>query len=808
MRTFTLKLATLFLLVFTGTVTYGQIEGTLTDDQGEALAFANVLLLEATDSSLVKGAVVNEAGSYQFVQIPAGSYLLEYNMIGYLTQYSDLIELGSNESVTIDPVALAENIAQLQEVEVVARKPIFEQQIDRLVINVESSITLGGGTALDVLERSPGVMVNRQNRTISLAGKEGVVVMINDKMTRMDMTAVVQMLGGMSADNIEKVELITIPPANFDAEGNAGIINIVLKENNNAGLNGSFAAFAGYGLGEKYGGSLNFNYRRNRVNLFGSYSYSLDHNPQLFTNYRSIIQNGLQLETETESDRDPYQTDHNARLGLDIELTDKTVLGILVTGYDSKWDMTALNNINISEDGTLVQQIEIPNDEINQWRNAGGNINLQHKFSENEQLTFDVDYLFFHDNNPTNYVNNFFDGVGNFDFVNETRVGKRTPISIYVGKVDYRRTLNEKFTLETGLKGTLSRFENDVSVEYRQGGDWEFDPELTQKYNLAEDIAAAYVSLSAQLSEKTSAKFGLRYEYTDSNLNSEEQPNIVDRQYGNFFPTLFISHNLNEDNTIQLAYNRRIQRPTFNDLAPFVIFLDPNTFFSGNPALQPGISDGVRLEYRRKSIVASLNYSYDDEAIANFQPFIDPETNIQTTASANMDFRQSVSLNFSIPAYIGDWWVIQTNLGANWQQNNLRYGDGGEISLEAYTFQANMSHSFELPNNWGIELTGFYLSPAIWGLGTTRPFGAVNFGLQKELNNNAGTLRFSVSDIFFTANWRTVVVVPEENLNLERFFRFSERVFRISYSRNFGNNELRAARNRATGSEEERNRVN
>ena len=657
---------TLFILLFFTLNVTGQssISGNLADQEGHALAFANVLLLSASDSSLVKGTVVAENGAYSFVAIQPGEYLLQYNMIGYLSAFEGPFSLQANEKKIIADKALGEDVAQLEEVQVIARKPLFEQQMDRLVINVESSITLAGGTALDVLERSPGVVVNRQNKTLSMGGKDGVIVMINNKMTRMDITAVVQMLAGMNASNIEKIELITTPPANFDAEGNAGIINIILKDNPEDGLNGSASVFAGYGYGEKYGGSVNFNYRKQLINLYGSYSYSFDHNPQYFTNYRSVLQDGVQVETFTESDRDPYQIDNNLRLGLDVDLTDKTVLGLLATAYDSYWRMDAFNQIESKEDGAIVQTIEIPNDEINRWRNAGGNINLQHTIRENEVLTFDADYLFFHDNNPTNYTNTYFKADGSLDFENMLRVSKITPINIYVARLDYRVDLGDKGKLETGIKGTASRFTNDVKVEDFELDEWQVDPEFTAKYFLEEDIGAAYATVGYQINDKTSTKVGLRYEYTVSLLDSEEEKGIVDRQYGNLFPTFYVSHNINENNTLQFAYNRRIQRPTFNDLAPFVIFLDPSTFFSGNPALQPSISDGVRLEYRWKNFMTAVDYNYEKGAIINFQPYIDPVTNIQTISSENMKSRQSASVMLSLPFYIGDWWVMQNNFMA------------------------------------------------------------------------------------------------------------------------------------------------
>src|SRR4030095_17177185 len=228
---------------------------------------------------------------------------------------------------------------------------------------------------------------------------------------------------------------------------------------------------------------------------------------------------------------------------------------------------------------------------------AGGNINLQHTFSEGKLLTFDADFLWYKDNNPTNYKNEYFDGEGNFLYSELTRAHKLTPITINVGKIDYTSGLGKKMKMETGVKATISHFTNDVGVDYLEGQEWVEEPALTAKYDLYEEILAGYASIETPLTAGINLKAGLRYEYTSSNLGSEEEKDIVDRQFGEWFPSVFLSKDFGENNSLNLAYSKRITRPTFNDMAPFVIFLDPYTFFSGNPALQPAISNVFKIGY-------------------------------------------------------------------------------------------------------------------------------------------------------------------------------------------------------------------
>jgi hypothetical protein len=283
-KLFALLICILFLLI--PFVSSSQITGLVQDVNKEKVAFANVLILNPIDSSLVKGEMTDETGRYQFKDILAGQYLLSVSFIGFETSYTQEFSY-DGEPKEMDDIVLYEGVT-LTQVQVTARKPLYEQKIDRLVVNVANSITAAGGTALEVLERSPGVIVNQQNNSISLVGKEGVVIMINGRITYQPAESIVQMLAGMTADNIETIELITTPPANFDAEGNAGFINIVLKQRPDLGLNGNSTISIGYGQGEVGSAGVNLNYRKGRLNLFSNYNFSLQAQKQEFTNYRKV----------------------------------------------------------------------------------------------------------------------------------------------------------------------------------------------------------------------------------------------------------------------------------------------------------------------------------------------------------------------------------------------------------------------------------------------------------------------------------------------------------------------------------------
>ncbi len=307
-----------------------EIHGTVADAGGKPIKDASVLLLKSSDSSLVKGMVSDAAGKYTFENINKGSYLVSASFSGMPQVYTKVFELTQdNIKKNLGTISLESADVQLKSVTVIAKKPLFEQKIDRMVINVANSITSAGSTVLEVLERSPGIIVDRQNNTISMNGKNGIVVMINGRISHMPIEALVQLLSGMNSDNVERIELITTPPANLDAEGNAGYINIVLKKNNSYGTNGSYSLTGGYNKGGALtGASINFNHRNGKVNFYGDYTFLDNRSCQLFSFYHKVTYQNTVTENNSDAHRHIETFNQNARLGLDYQVSKKTVIGV------------------------------------------------------------------------------------------------------------------------------------------------------------------------------------------------------------------------------------------------------------------------------------------------------------------------------------------------------------------------------------------------------------------------------------------------------------------------------------------------
>lgn len=794
------------ILVVSPLAVFSQIQGAVRDTSNNPVSFANVLLLNEKDSAVVSGIMATDEGTYSFTNFKPGTYIIGVSMMGFKPAYSDPIVIKtSNDHVHNEPVFVEYTSHQIEDVNVVAKKPIYELKIDRMVVNVENSITSSGNTALEVLEKSPGVLVDRQNDNISISGKSGVMVIINGKQNRMPIAAAMQMLDAMNADNVKRIEIITTPPAKYDAEGDAGIINIVLKKNEDFGTNGSFTLGAGVSSREKMNASLNLNHHVDKMNYFGTYSVNYNNLRQNINSYRRYMDDASLLISDAKSARAALVVFQNVRMGFDYTITSKTTLSALAAGYLRDWEMDAVNNIIYTRDGNYDRTTELDIFELSKWIHGMGNINLQHHFEEDKILDINFDYLNYYNDNPSDYTVENIDDVGNLESGEDIEVSKTTPIDIFVGMVDYSGQITPTIRMDVGVKGTFTQFKNDVGVSYFTDGSWNFDPELTNVYSLREDISAAYSSFTFKLGEMTSMVAGLRYEYMNSVLSSETEEGILDLHYGELFPTFYISHKLNEKNTLQFSYGRRIDRPTFNELAPFIVFMTPETFVAGNENLLPAFSNNFKADYMFNSISFSVSYTDTKNAISRFQPQSNEDGTKQYFISRNFDSSENLSVMFAIPLTVNDWWTMQNNF--NWVKSRLETSyDDVEIKISQGNYRINSVQSFLFSEWFSAEVSGYYQSKSTAGVYVRKPVGKIDLGMQWKLKNGNSRFNLNFSDVFKTNIFRSVADVPELNIYSSWELDFEPRVLRLSFTHNFGNTKVKA-RERNTASEEERRRV-
>ena len=778
------------------------IRGQVSDAQQEPISFANVLLF-SPDSTFVKGTITEIDGRFLFKKIEKGSYYLKISMLGYNDEFSPIFNI--DQKPPLFEFQLEDRPSMLAEVDIVAKKPLFEQQVDRTVVNVQNSVTASGSTALTILERSPGIQVDRMNAQISMQGKQGVIVMLNGKRMRVDAQTLIQLLESMPSDNIEKMELITTPPASYDAEGDAGIINIQTIKKEDEGFNGNLSLNSGYGLRPKFGGTFNINFRKGPINLFADLSANNDYS---IHNTRIFRRNEFEEQVTTlniDSHRPAFTGLYNGRLGLDYELSEKTTIGVLLSAYYRHWDLEASTNTQLDDSVHGSSSATLFAAERNDWKHAMANINLRHRFDDDSQLSIDFDVLHYLDDNPVQYQEQFFDAQGIVTADNPFTSVKSTPINFQVAKIDYQKQWTDALKLEMGVKGTLSDFTNDVQVDRFIDNEWQVDARFTDVFRLDEKIGAAYISADYKWSEKLTAKAGLRYEYYDSDLKSDEQGDLVVQKFGRLFPTLFLTYQISENNQLQLSYNERITRPEFNTIAPAFFFWDSNTILAGNPTIRPTISRRLSLGIRHKSTMLNIQIADDENPIA-FQPEILAEENIVLTKAVNMADAQILTISFNTPIQFTSWWESRYNATLIWHRMQPIV-DGQVITRNGRYFTGNINQNFKLPKDFNFEINANWNSNWRYALAQGPMRASINLGVQKSFGDCKLTLNWN--DIF---DWGSFFDVrfdqPDFNMLYRLKYNMEGNVIRLNFTWNFGNSKLKKAAARSTGSEEERNRLN
>lgn len=790
------------LLIASPLQAQSRMSGQAVDDAGRSIGFVNVQLLEAADSSFVLGTIADDAGQFLLEGVRPGEYLLYVSLIGYRDHLSEPLRIGGSDELDVGSIRLEVRAIEMAELSVEARRTLYEQKGNRLVVNVGTSIGLAGGSALDILKRSPGVVVNEQSGSVSMLGKDGVRVMIDGKPRYMENEAMIAFLEGLSADNIDSIELITSPPADMDAEGNAGFINIVLKRSGEEGLNGSIATSAGYGFGHGGvgSGSADVNYRQRGLSFYGSYSFLWDSQQQRLVNYRSITNTDKVTEFPARSQRDPVRRTHNFRFGADYDVSETTSVGALVSGYQNKFDMDAFTDLTIITDGAPVMRSESVIDMFNRWRHIMGNISVRYKPRAGTSFGADLDHLRYHNAMPTSNVNTS-TPVGSGS-ATEMRLssGKKTPLAITVAKLDYNTRIGG-LDIGAGAKAAFSRFTNRMSFSAAAKRDWMSDHALSTRSVLREDVWAAYARSATRPSSSSSLELGLRYEYTDTELDTQEKAGIVDRRWGRLFPSAVYTYEINDDLKSSLSYTRRVTRPAFNDLASFSRFDDPYTLFTGNPGLQPAVTDAAKLDITYRSLLASLEYAREDSSIARFQSRIVPGTDVQVIFPTNFHYVSSLTALVGIPAEFASWWTTQSNVTVT-RQHVDGTRNGAAMQMDRTFFRFNSTQNVSLPFGLKLEANGFFQSTTLLGAIRWEPMWGANVALQRTLP--AGAVTFAVDDLFDSVEWQWITGSPRDPLYAEQIIDMSHRTFRFTYSRRFGHGDAQRVRSRASEAESRR----
>jgi iron complex outermembrane recepter protein len=802
--------------------TSAQVAGKITNPDNQPVSLANVSLLSKRDSTRSGAALTDETGSFSIENILPGMYFLQVTNIGYQNWHSPVFEINANEpGKDFGTIKLIEDKRELGEVIVRAEKPLYQQKPEGTIINVESSLLAKGSSALEILERSPGVYIDYRNNSIALNGKNGVVVLINGKQMRMSMSQLVSFLSSMTANDIEKIELLTTPPANYDAEGTAGMINIVLKKTKKKGTNAFVSLTGGYGRGEKATGSMNMGHNNGVTDIYASYSFSHDRNPTDFTAWGSEIVPilGGDLTFDFSNKSRPVRNNHNASIGVDKKINPKTNLGGSIN-FNSSHSSTMVTNhttYNALPDSIMLFDGTIKGS--SRWKNIISSAYAERKIKEGEKISIDLDYLDYNTNSPTDVQSSFIDkhgnGVGgnNSSQFSPVQQGfSSTKIKVGVIKADYSKDLTQKIKLEAGVKGSYTKSSSISGIRSLVNGTWINRNGTTNNIDMKESISAIYMSFASQINESTRLTAGVRYEYTRMHAGDGKTDSItIERKSGKFFPSVFLSKKLNERSELIFSYTRRISRPTYNDLTSFIAYNDPISVFTGNPLLKPAITNNLKLGYNYRSYSFSLLLSRDDNPILQGQLTPGPRRDLVYISPQNAAWQNNITLEMTLPVKVNNWWNMNYGFTGGWRQFRLDYLPQ-PYTRTYYAYAANFSQSFKLPRNYSAEISGWYNSRQYGGNARVNGYGALNAGIKKELKNNGGTFQLTVTDFLQTINVNLYI-----GYNAEDAFSTKARVsynaesrrfpiIKLTYSRSFGT-ALKNVRKQNNSSTDERDRI-
>ncbi|GAB3913790.1 TonB-dependent receptor [Mucilaginibacter boryungensis] len=732
----------------------GKIFGQVLDDHKQPAIAATVVLVTAKDSATVKTGQADAQGRFVFSNIGNGAYRLQVRNVGFKTYRSDVVYISTEKSlVNLTPITLQPGGTTLKEVAVTAQKSYIEQKVDRMVVNVGSSITNTGANALEALEKAPGVIVD-VNGGISFKGKSSVMILIDDKPTYLSGDDLINYLKSIPASHLDQIELMTNPPAKYDASGNAGIINIKTKHSKIKGFNGSAAANAGLAKYWRTSESFNMNYRVDKINFFLLEGYSIQNSYRRLDVGRTYFDAGNNVRSSyTEvAFFNPSFYNSNLKTGVDYYISPKTTLGVVLSGVISTGDNhNPVNSFLKNAAGKIDSTVVAENNTNYKNYNGGINFNYSHKYdSLGTNITADFDYVRYSNHRDQSFYNTTYNASGALGSNQNIIDNLPVYVNIWSGKTDYSLPFNKKTRLDLGLKTSYVNTDNAANYFNIVNNVTTVDNNNTNRFIYKENVNAAYANFSQEW-KRFSLQAGLRAENTRVNAhqlgNALGQDSSFVKNYTDLFPTAFVLYKLDSagSNSVSVSYGRRIDRPAYQDLNPFIIILDKYSAFTGNPFLRPQFTNNYQLSYSYKSmLVLSAGYSY----VTDYRVEYDYQKgDIFFANSINLGSRAEKNVAAITNLDPFKWWHFYLDAEYNWTRYKGQLGTIPVDNTTAYCF-INNTNQFTLSHGWSAELTMFYVSPFTDSQFTHIARKQLNMGLQKKILNNNGAIKLSARDLF------------------------------------------------------------
>lgn len=784
------------------------IKGQLQDAEGAAVIFATIALHNAADSALVKVETSDEAGIFTLNGVSPGDYFIKASYVGSADLQKSDIQLKENQQLDLGVLAFTPTV-ELQQATVTARRALVEIKPDRTVFNVEGTINSVGADAIELLRKAPAVTIDN-NDNISVLGRTGVMVYIDGKRLPLGGDDLSNYLKNLSAEQIDRIDIITNPGAKYEAEGNAGIIDIRLKKDKNLGANGTISGTTSKGELWQSNGSFTGNYRNKIMNVFGMAGVGNRErfDDMTFSNY----QNGLLMD-EINNHRTSTE-DYNYRLGSDFFLAKNQTIGFLISGGQTEGANTSFNHIAISDqaDGSPVDSVLVANNETDFNRSYNTyNANYRMDNKKGRSLNVDLDYGRYANESFRLQPNQYFD-ANEENLLSEVINTYDTPtdIDIYTFKVDFEENI---FGGKLGIGTKLSKVvtNNTFHVFDGSNGSAVRNDSLSNRFEYDENVYAGYINYARSINEKWNFSAGLRAEQTDATgdlqayLTRLQEP-PVELNYLKWFPSAGLTWQVAPMHMLALNYSRRINRPDYNVLNPFNNRMSELSYERGNPFLSPEIVNNVELGYTLKyRYNFKIGYSKTNDQITRL---IGPDENDERAGFISWDnlAEQTIwSANASLPMSFSKIWDAFFNLSAYYQDNQATYDNGATIDLQQFSYNIYTQHTFKLPSKFQAEVSGWFSGPGIWGgVFVYETSYSLNLGIQRKFLNDQLNAKLSANDIFYQTGWDGYSEF--DGLYSTGRGRWDSRRVSLSLSYRFGNQNVKS-RKRKTGLETEAGRV-
>lgn len=740
----------LFLFLFTQQL-FAQttISGTLQSEaSGEALNYATIRLLEPEDSSLVTGGITDDIGYFNLEAKP-GNYILQMSYITFATKN---MNVDLTESVDLGVITLNSDEQTLGVVEVIGEKSEVEFHLDKKVFTVGKDLTAVGTDAIDILDNVPSVSTDVDGN-VSLRGSEGVQILINGKQSALTGLGSTNALKNIPSNLIEKIEVITNPSSRYDAQGQVGIINIVLKKQQNPGLNGSFDVNAG--TPSRYGAGINLNYRQNKVNLFTNLGFRYRSGPGEGFNYFEYFNpsNGV-FYSENDRDHERSGLGGNGSIGAEYFFTEnQTLTGTFRYGLgDDKSDVDLLYS-DFDQSYDLMKQVLRTDDEKEDEKDWAYTLAYHNDIDKDlgRKLTADVRFETAQETERSDYSETQVFGTGTLP-ITERSVNKEGQDE-YLFQIDYVHPFSKSQKFEVGAKSTLRDINTDFTVERNTNGEYQPLPGLDNEFVYDEDIHAVYGMYGNEVG-KVGYQAGLRAEYTDINtklLNTnEENP----RDYLKLFPSAFVTYDVGNENSVQLSYSRRIRRPGFWHLNPFLTYSDARRQFAGNPNLNPEYTNSFELGYLKNwdktTLNSSIYYRKSTDVITRITQPLAADT--VKVIPVNLNERDAGGFEFILNSDITKWWTVDANFNLFYFKEDGQ-NVGNNFTAEDVAWFSRLSNRFRFNKDFMGQLRFMYRGPSNTTQGKRDAMYNLDLGLSKEVLNGKGTISFNGRNILNTRRY-------------------------------------------------------